>query len=435
MFNNVCKSTLHKFSAVTLTLALSIVFLFNNSVNAASEPQADNTTYTCSASPDWVNAPNPPTEIPGGGTGFCQFYQFSWQWFLYLMSPSVADANIRNFEDTTNYPIWQALGTDSCSNTENSKPQLFVRLAKDDDKTGSSVVPERIDQAGHRHSTIYDQDKNVVFYTVQFDNDLCSGEGTGDLPVGTTELKLAWRIIEEADKANYIWMEADIVLSDDSDIKELLGLVGFHLVKGTKEHPEFVWASFEHDNNAPDCIDAETTTDQSFTSNSCIACLNNPNDACMKSCGFNGAKHAKALTGTPTEICRVFPDGTAAGDHKAEENVAVIDTLNEQLVGPNGIITNLSSSNPMAVLNNYFNLGALWVSDPTQPSTASNQRGSLQLANPAMETTFQGIISISGDKIINSTNGVLNCFGCHKYTPGQTASTGLSHIFDHIHGK
>ena len=336
------------------------------------------------------------------------------------------------FENTSNYPILQASGTDSCSG-DTSKPQLFVRMVKDDDALSESVIPERIGQAGDG-ATIYDQNKNVVFYTVQFDQGLCNANDSGDLPVGTTELKLAWRVIEEADKANYIWMEADIVPSDNNDVQDLLGLVGFHLVKGTEDHPEFVWVSYEHKKNAPDCTDVQTKLGWSFTSDTCASCLATPTQECLNSCKFNQAQAATALTGTPTEICRVFPDGTATGDNKADENFAVVDTLNEQLIGSDGIITKLDSSNPLAILVNYFNLGGLWVSDPTQTASPANQRGSLQLANPVMETTFQGGISVSDGKIINSTSGVVNCFGCHTYTPGKTATSGLSHIFDEIHG-
>ena len=436
MLDKIYKFRFRSSSTKTLIMALSIVLLFSNTVNAASDTVSatPETTYTCPASSDWVTNPNPPAEIPGGGTDFCQFYQFAWQWFLYLMSPSSSDPAIRNFQDTSNYPILQASGTDSCSDTASSKPQLFVRMVKDGDAGGESVIPERIGQAGGG-ATIYDQNRNVVFYTVQFDRGLCSASDSGNLPVGTTELKLAWRVIEEADKANYIWMEADIVPTDGNDVQDLLGLVGFHMAKGTKDHPEFVWASYEHKNNVPNCIDAGAQTGWSFTSDTCVSCLNTPTQDCFNSCKFNQAQAASSLTGTPTEICRVFRDGTAEGDNKADENFADVDTLNDQLVGPDGIITKLSSSNPMAILANYFNLGGLWVSDPSQSATSSNQRGSLQLANPVMETTFQGTISISDGKIANSTNGVVNCFGCHIYTPDQTATSGLSHIFDEIHGN
>lgn len=388
----------------------------------------------CEASASWVSNPNPPSEIPGGGENFCQFYQFSWQWFLYLMSPSDADPGLRNFQVQANYPMLQVNG-DSCGGTA-TKPVFFVRTIKDDDEADTDfVIPERINQAGDQ-ATIYDQNGNVVFYSIVFGRDLCTAPDSGDLPVDTTEIKMAWRIIDEADKADYVWMEADVIPDNNTEtaIPETLGLVGYHLVRGTAQHPELVWATFEHKNNVPDCLALQSAPDAgwSFLSASCADCLNSPDIDCFNACDYNAATKATSLTGTPSEICRVFADGTAPGDNKGEENVADVDALNAQLVGPGGILSTLSASDPMAVLANYFNVGALWVSDPSQPASSANQRGSLQLANTTMETTFQGTLMLNGSGIQASTSGSVNCFACHQYTPGQTATTGLSHIFNDI---
>jgi hypothetical protein len=387
----------------------------------------------CAASASWVSDPNPPSEIPGGGENFCQFYQFSWQWFLYLMSPSAGDSSLRNFQVQANYPLLQVDG-DSCGATA-TKPVFFVRIVKDGADGTDFVIPERINQAGDR-ATLYDQDGNVVFYSIVFGRDLCTAPDSGDLPADTTEIKMAWRVIGEADKLNYVWMQADVIPEGEGEtvIPETLGLIGYHLVRGTAQHPELVWATFEHKNNVPDCLSPQSVpaAGWSFLSASCAACLSSPDTACFSACNYNAASPATSLSGTPTEICRVFADGTAPGDNKGAENVADVDALNAQLVGPNGILSALPPSNPLAVLANYFNVGALWVSDPTQSASSANQRGSLQLANATMETTFQGTLTLNGSSIQAGTSGVVNCFACHQYTPGQTATSGLSHIFDDI---
>lgn len=95
-----------------------------------------------------------------------------------------------------------------------------------------------------------------------------------------------------------------------------------------------------------------------------------------------------------------------------------------------------------AVLANYFNVGALWLSDPANGSAfpsapgsgqsqnpANNQRGSLRLANTVAETVHQNVDF--------SENFVSNCFGCHQYSgtsqPAKNTTSGnLSHIFDDI---
>ena len=214
-------------------------------------------TTTCMADQSWVTSPSLPSEIPDQGADFCDFYQFSWQSFLYLMSPSSGDVSIRNFEDVANYPILQ--NSNSCS-ASSSTPNLFVRMVKDNDSSPEFTIPEAIGQAGGG-ATIYDQKKNVVYYSVSFSEDLCTkaqspNPTAGNLPTNTIEMKLAWQVIDDTQTGDYVSMQADIVKSDDSDKMTTLGLVGFHLVQGTPLHPEFVWASYEHKNNAPNCIDA-----------------------------------------------------------------------------------------------------------------------------------------------------------------------------------
>lgn len=167
-----------------------------------------NGTNPCPASQSWVTSPNPPQEIPGGGTDFCQFYQFAWQWFLYLVSPSSANPGERNFEVAANYPVLQAKGINSCT-AQSDAPSLFVRTLKADDSNEVFVVPERIGQAGD-DAVIYDQNGKVVFYEVRFSRNLCPPPSSGNLPAGTTEIKTSWRQIDPSQASNYFTNETVI---------------------------------------------------------------------------------------------------------------------------------------------------------------------------------------------------------------------------------
>lgn len=194
--------------------------------------------------------------------------------------------------------------------------------------------------------------------------------------------------------------------------------------------------TWEHDANAPDCLSPQSAPagGWSFTSAQCAQCLATSTTGPLgcPTCNFNVANPSTSLTGTPTQICRVYPDGSGPNDNKVQENVADVDALNAQIVGPSGFLAKLAPSDPMAVFANYFNAGGLWVSDPTQPASSSNQRGSLQEANTTMETTFQGDFQATGSTPVRT--GAVNCFACHDYEPGQTATSGLSHIVDDIDG-
>jgi hypothetical protein len=391
----------------------------------------------CDASAAWVSNPqNPPTEIPlGANAQICQFHQFSWQWFISLMNLA---GDSRVFQNEQNYPLLQEKGVNSCTTT-GTKTRLFVRTQKDDDNPNDDfTLPERIGQA-LGDAAIYDQNGNVVFYEVRFSRDQCSlDQSTAQMfPPGTTEIKVSYRVITPADKPNYVWINADINGDGTVGTEELLGMVGFHLVKSTALHSEFVWATFEHKQNVPDCqaTPASNAPVWSFTSAACATQL--PNSVDPTTCNFNIASPGTGISGEPpTQICRVYHDGSRPGDDKFDINVANIDSLNTQLVGVNGFITALPDSNPLAVLKNYMLVGALWENDVTQPSSnLANQRGSIQLANTTMETTAQMApkfvpIPYTGTSNLQSAK---NCFGCHNYTPNNNVA--LSHTFPLIQGN
>lgn len=389
----------------------------------------------CNASASWVSNPqNPPTEIPlGANAQICQFHQFSWQWFIALMSIA---GDSRVFQNEQNYPLLQEVGVNSCKTT-GTKTRLFVRTRKDDDNPNDDfTLPERIGQAGG-DASIYDQNGNVVFYEVRFSRDQCSLDQAAQMfPPGTTEIKVSYRVITPADKPNYVWINADINGDGTVGTDELLGMVGFHLVKSTALHPEFVWATFEHKQNVPDCqaMPGPNAPAWSFTSAACAGQL--PNSVDPTTCNFNMAVPGTVISGgTPTQICRVYHDGSRPGDNQVDTNVANIDSLNSQLVGVNGFITALPDSNPLAVLKNYMLVGALWENDVTQPSSVlANQRGSIQLANTTMETTFQQAPNFQSMPYTGTNNlqSASNCFACHSYTPGNNVA--LSHTFPKIQG-
>ncbi len=401
----------------------------NSNVSPAVTPSGD-----CPASADWVSNPqNAPAEIPGGGQNLCQFHQFSWQWFLALMN---AAGDSRTFENQQNYPLFQANGVNSCTATT-VKNRIFVRSLKDENgPVNDFILPERIGQAGGG-ATIYDQNGNVVYYEVRFSRDQCSLPADAKMfPAGTTEIKVSYRVITDADKPNYVWINADINGDGKIEPNELLGMVGFHLVKSTALHPEFVWATFEHKLNVPECqAAADTSKDWSFTSETCAAQL--PNSVDPKVCNFNSATPQTVLSGgTPTQICRVYHDSSKPGDNQYDSNVSDIDQLNAQLTGPTGFISTLPATNPLAVLKNYMLVGALWESDITQPSSnLGNQRGSIQLANSTMETTFQQAPNFTPMPYTGTSNlqPATNCFACHGYTPGNNVAQ--SHIFSSIQGQ
>lgn len=412
---------------------LSILFIFVTLVSISSCKK----TYSCSADKSWVTSPSMPTEVkksaPHGKSNFCDFYQFSWQSFLYLTSPALSSTTRRNYQVVDKYPILEVSNdrshpVNSCDESI-SENVLFIRTQKSIAHDSDFTLPKIIGQAGD-DAVIYDQNKNVVYYEVQFSRNLCNVgkiQSQKNFPSGTTEIKTSWKVLTSGEEKDFFTINANI---DGAKGEQTLGLIGFHLAVATKDHPEFVWATFEHKKNVPDCTNPQTTPASGwpFTSERCALALragNNPLDIIQ--CKFNIAEAGKKLTGTPTEICREYAHGTDVNDPNATENLDDIKDINKQLVGENGYLTDMDSSNPMAVFKNYFIVGALWVSNIQKPSSIKNQRGSLRLANTVSETTYQDVDLKAGF--------VSNCFGCHHYkvpSSNTLPSSRLSHIFDDI---
>ncbi|MGC2237285.1 MAG: hypothetical protein WA584_14070 [Pyrinomonadaceae bacterium] len=411
-----------------------------NNSNTTNVNNVQKTADVCSASADWLTSPSLPGEIVDNQTT-CPFHQFSWQTFLAFMNQT--GTSDRAFQDEKNFPLLLADGKNSCVDN-NLQSRLFIRTGKDNDGPDDDfILPERITQAAKSNpAIIYDINGNVVLYEVRFSRDECSLDPKTALmfPPGTTEIKVSYRAIKETDKSNYVWINADINGDGKIDPDELLGMVGFHLVKSTPNHPEFIWASFEHIQNAPECEKpaAAPAAGWSFTSATCAAEL--PNSVDSKTCDFNLAAPSPSPTptlkgGPPTQVCKVYHDGSKTGDTAFGDNVAAIDALNNQLTGPNGLIAKtLSASNPLAVLQNYQLIGTLWLIDPNQssqlpgkPTTdTTNQVGSIQLANSTMETSFQQFtVASNGDAMPVGYTGskdlqpAANCFFCHRYDAGD----------------
>lgn len=97
---------------------------------------------------------------------------------------------------------------------------------------------------------------------------------------GALELKASWKVVAEGeDTSGMFTMTTNVaklvnrggkIAIDPSQTETLkVALVGFHIGGVVKGHPEMIWATFEHKDNAPD-VAAGTTpetvvSDKDFT--------------------------------------------------------------------------------------------------------------------------------------------------------------------------
>ena len=414
---------------------LAILLAFSTS-SAFAYQSAD-----CPVDPNWLKNPSLPVEVKKSGedgtSNFCDFYQFSTQTFLYLLSPANSDVkdNTRKFQVSSDFPLLESDNNAPANSCDGSVTGSTLRTSLDKSSLSTG-------QAGGG-ATLYDQNGNIVYYDVRFNRELCDLTASAvemqkrniiNFPSGTMELKFAWKQLSTSE----IQSNRFVTQHQRIDNKVVtLGLVGMHIMRATKDHPEFVWATYEHKYNSPDCSPSGTISGKNwlFSDAACAAGL--PGTVEDKKCNFNKPKDKQtSVTGTPTNICRVYPYGTGQGDLKADENLAAIHQQNSELVA-------LVLKDPrMKVLSNYFTVGGLWVSDITKSSGGNgvpNERGSLRLANTVAETTYQKVqIHFDKDKYKDKKTFSSNCFGCHNYngtqeTPSNNiTSQSLSHIFQDI---
>jgi hypothetical protein len=260
----------------------------------------------------------------------------------------------------------------------------------------------------------------------------------GDANALTMELKTAWvdaatvknvgdYITMTAAVPNYVGKVGDTtwtISTTTPTVTKTLALVGMHVVGPVQGHPEMVWATFEHRNNAPDDtyylqfgasqaiqkVPYNSKGQWTFMSDggSKVGALT----AMMKVDGATG--NIVATTGNTIKqnnVYRAMPWGNLPTSASANNN--------GQLVSLNKDIRN-TLSKLGDVRSNYFQGGAVWTrngSIPTSGNDTAQQVGSLLLANATMETYHQ-------------TN-IKGCFGCHNIAAANppTPKTAVSHLF------
>lgn len=385
----------------------------------------------CFANSSWVNNPTLPETL--NESNHCNFAIFSWQSFLALMQPSGGSNNQLVFE---NYMSWDGLfrpdGQLPAKWGQSPWPLTLGELTKQagsgNDLVAQTGAEVQFDISVNR--PMYDYISNNLLYNANCFN---AGAGTTSLGnvhmppttdpstgAGSIELKTSWLPMTSCDPAKYHCTTALV-----NNQPMTVGLIGIHIVHKLSDHQEWIWSSFEHINNAPDC--AKVTPPPSAYSrwnffrtgfvpagSACTPCPNNgtPCDPAWQCNTFINEY-------TPPNVCRTQQLATLTCNPSGNPN----DDVND-VACLNPSVQSLLPRN--SVWRNYMLVGTIWfkpgMTSPT--STGQTQVGNLTLANTTMETYTQAT----------------NCFGCHssvfkKFSSSSPETTGhadFSHIFNRI---
>ncbi len=464
-----------RFNPATKSLSFAVFWLLCISVSPVSAATSGNATVDCPFNLEWMSKPELPQKVvlPNSGTPAkdnCRFQQFMWQSFSYLVSPSAENKNIPNFQNwMPSYGIFVGAKQKPAPWGTTVTPEYCEAKAKD-----GFVYSDFTLQAGSEQPLI-DQQNQFVYYGVSVNQsaydfitqcDLyrsqCALTLAPDLlnegkivnipllypnlafPVGAVELKTSWKILTQSEiKGGTFFVRQGYVRPPNTSKStsqcqsHQLGLVGMHIVSKTPNHPEFIWGTFEHRNNVPDCtnLDAKPKHGEwTFISKECATTDNN--------CNLNNYRGKKS----PSEICREHPWGDPVQgifpnnlncNSSPQPNYICKENVQKNVIAPSTatlIAINQSADQVLrgtkqfSLWANYELTGNIWTVAGLPPNLQI-QAGSLSSANTSMETYVQ-----NGEAGVTNPN---SCFSCHNLsgktqnnTPVTLPPAGISHIFN-----
>lgn len=291
----------------------------------------------------------------------------------------------------------------------------LVRANKTDDPALSAVVQPMSGKFGH----LIDQNGNYVYidvmtnkqsYNFVFDNQYYdanvqaratqaqmsfpSGDNATSTPAAIN-VKPSWKIIAGNDNpAKFYTREAYVINPDTSKCTiETVGLVGFHITAKTVTSPQWVWTTFEHKSNAPDCA---------YPNGQAKGCApvvqpdvqyNFFNKNCTTNCELNKLPTPATMT-TPVQVARIVPISDPIKQYNAQIQALLAGTVWE----------------------NYIMVDSQFPVTPTQ-SIYGNPFPTV-LANTTLETYSQG------ESPLTQTS---SCLGCHL--PAPTTANPVGSVF------
>ena len=294
-------------------------------------------------------------------------------------------------------------------------PVTLFRGNKTDDPALSAVVQPMSGKFGHlidqNNNYVYidvmtnKQSYNFVYYNEYYDANVQakatqaqmnfpSGDNANATPAAIY-VKPSWKIMAGADDPTKFYTRQAYVINPTTNVCTIqtVGLVGFHITAKTVTSPQWVWTTFEHKNNAPDC---------GYPNGEARGCkplvqpktqYNFYNPLCTTNCELNKLPTAETMT-TPVQVARIIPISDAIKQYNAQIQGLLKGTVWE----------------------NYFMVDSQFPVTPTQ-SIYGNPLP-VSLANTTLETYSQGT---------SPQTQTSSCLGCHL--PAPTTATPIGSVF------
>lgn len=384
---------------------------------AMALPAAAQSSTSCSAPPNWFPHSQTPEQdsagFPAKPTN-CDFHQWSWNAFLWLTQTVKGE------------PRFLSMPADGIGTKAGVLNALIGRSAK-------ARTLDLIRQAGP-DGIMVDLQGHPIYYSIHSDatfgnfikrNNLFDRAAlrafnpNTPFPVNTLTLKAAWKVVTPGeDVSGFFTRKAQVQLLtvkngkielSDKTREEEVALVGFHIAGTVANHPEMIWATFEHVNNAPDLprpMNRMKPNDIVSTRNWTFYKAGTPFKECNLNAAGSGALKLNEATQTltpVTEVCRMVPFGGGSA-----ENVADIKSLNVSV-----------HAQLRDVWRNYFEVGAIWfaANNALKPGCTFQTGSAFECSPRQGQPILTGSTQLSNTTVETFTQSQSqqdNCFACHN---------------------
>lgn len=363
------------------------------------------TDGNCVAPAAWFtgSVPKPnPAAFPQDSVTNCDFHLVAWQYFLWLTEEVNGKLRFETFYSD------KAIRPETQNDTNHVLDIVEQALSK-------GILIDQNGRAVYSNILINDVYRDFVLQNKLYDqNALLNFDSAANFPVGAMSLKANWKIVQPGEDVSKLYTtKADIELMAlvngqpripknpkiQQDVE--VALVALHIAIVVEGHPEFIWATFEFDDNAPNFKPAQgmndpvSDKDMLFYKANTTARQTNAGNA-----GVLSFVDQTKQTLTPvTQVARQYVNGGGSATNQGN-----IEKLNVS------VKQQLPASSRW---RNFFEVGAIWfntekgVLKPNwNPNIDSSMvTGSLLLSNATIETFTQKVASQN------------ECFSCHNTTP------------------
>lgn len=432
----------------------------------------------CLAEPSWF--PHEQTAAPkeGGNSPFndgkmvtnLDFYRWSWQKFLWLTKPTIVTKTINFIENGVSkplrindtlplflvedkiIPIDDAMAPLERRGVANvmliyNKQACSNEVLKTNPNYGEVKKSEAILYSLHTSPTMLKAANE--FIQKMKAGKLDSVKNYETFPVGSLELKVSWVVTSALPKKELSKYYTTIgAVSNDDGITFTnveVAMLGMHVVGVVENHPEFIWATFQHN---------DLTTSYDWSKNEATSTTEKLLFKKGSTTGIGGIIYPSDSTvhPTPYEAYELFQYGVPLN-----KNGSYMQTSQTEPKNINNIkdINTCVSKHLKDEFQNYFCNGAVWLDTENYPTIKKQGelivdlkyeissavpvggtnlgllRGSTNCANATMETFTQSFQSSLTDVKVNT---IANCFSCHSAPSFKNRKIEsplyLSHIFD-----